>query len=316
MTSRLSSLVPVGARFEDRLVALVEETARISPAQVWVLAAVMVGLTGLADSLTGSQAWFGPLYLLAICVATWGIGCRAGIAVGIACGAITVTLNGAVTYPHPGLPIVWNLAMRIVAVLIIIALIGSVRRAFEREWRNGRRDGLTGLLNRQAFLEGCARKGSRGGWSMLCYVDLDGLKAINDRLGHAAGDEALRSFTGRVSAFLGECDLFARIGGDEFLLFLPVANESQGWRLARQLHAQMNRNSGDPCASIGASMGALLLGSDRSGVSDADIQLADEMMYEAKREGAALRIAHRSRCVDVERIPVVSSGDNAARLAA
>jgi len=65
-------------------------------------------------------------------------------------------------------------------------------------------------------------------WGILAYVDLDGFKQINDRHGHAAGDEALQAFASGVRDLIRSDDVFARIGGDEFLLFLPVDSEAEG----------------------------------------------------------------------------------------
>ena len=95
---------------------------------------------------------------------------------------------------------------------------------FAAEVHGGRHDALTGLLNRRSYEERLpveVARATRFAWPLtLCLLDLDGFKAVNDTLGHPAGDEILR----RVAALLDESrltdDAF-RIGGDEFAILMP-----------------------------------------------------------------------------------------------
>lgn len=86
-------------------------------------------------------------------------------------------------------------------------------------------DFLTGINNLRTFYERAGQEFRRfcrnGGDLSLVVIDLDDFKQINDQLGHAAGDEALRSFVAAVQTKLREQDIFARAGGDEFRLLLP-----------------------------------------------------------------------------------------------
>ncbi len=95
--------------------------------------------------------------------------------------------------------------------------------AYARLQHQARRDGLTGLLNRAAFLAelgALSRAGAHGG---LLFLDIDHFKSVNDRFGHAAGDEAL-ALVGRLLSRLSRAgDLVGRLGGEEFAVFLPDA---------------------------------------------------------------------------------------------
>jgi GGDEF domain-containing protein len=82
--------------------------------------------------------------------------------------------------------------------------------------------------------------------------------------------------------------VFARIGGDEFLLFLPVDSEAEGYRRAKTLHLQMNCMP-TPFA-LGCSIGALVLNLSETGVDKAHVGVADRLMYQAKSEGGTIWI--------------------------
>jgi diguanylate cyclase (GGDEF)-like protein len=105
------------------------------------------------------------------------------------------------------------------------------RRRLERALDAARRDPLTGLGNRRAFDEQLAiflRVARRYGTPLaLALFDIDHLKQINDRFGHAAGDVALVHFGRVLLGSIRESDVTARIGGDEFALLLPQT-DAQG----------------------------------------------------------------------------------------
>ena len=175
-----SLLRPIGMpRALDRLV-------KLPAASAWIVVLLCADLAALADLATGPELWFGPVYLLVICLATWALGWKAGQATGIGCMALTFALNGASLYPYGPAELAWNLLSRFVAISTIIAVIAGARRAYVREWWLARTDVLTGALNRQAFFDLGAALSAGTCWRVLLYADLDGLKALNDGRGHAA----------------------------------------------------------------------------------------------------------------------------------
>jgi diguanylate cyclase (GGDEF)-like protein len=284
---------------EPVLDAMLRFGTRTRPLQAWAAVASGIGLVALLDSATGSRMWFGPVYLLIICGASWLLGWRSGVATGIVCAGLTKWLNGPGLYPLGGAILVWDVAMRFLAVTIIVALIGSVRRSHDREWRRARSDALTGLLNRRGFFDTLAAAPRRG-WNLLVYLDLDGLKRINDRYGHAAGDTVLQDFAKGMREIIRSTDIFARIGGDEFLLLLSVSDETEGRETALRLHERINAlQSKRVCASL-CSMGVLIRGPEAGAVGERDVALADELMYQAKTDGSGIRIA-KPDCVPTTR---------------
>jgi diguanylate cyclase (GGDEF)-like protein len=101
----------------------------------------------------------------------------------------------------------------------------SLKEAFERIEQLAIRDELTGLYNRRFLMECLARERLRAerlnAPLCVCLIDIDRFKAINDTLGHAAGDAVLRGLAKVASAALRTIDILGRFGGEEFLLVLP-----------------------------------------------------------------------------------------------
>jgi diguanylate cyclase len=107
----------------------------------------------------------------------------------------------------------------------------AARRAFEELERAACVDPLTSVFNRRAFERDVRREIGRcsrhGGIFSVAMIDVDGLKAINDTKGHAAGDAALRSLARSLRASIRGEDSAYRIGGDEFAALLPEATARQ-----------------------------------------------------------------------------------------
>jgi diguanylate cyclase (GGDEF)-like protein len=160
-------------------------------------------------------------------------------------------------------------------------------------------DPLTRLLNRRAFmnrLEGeVAREQRYGGSLGLVICDLDGFKQLNDRYGHAVGDEALVAFANILTESLRKPDDAFRIGGDEFAMLLAGANEHDARFVVERVRALLDQQSaGAPwLADLDASFGYATCPEDASDPKTL-FRLADEAQYEAKRSGAGLRFVARA----------------------
>ena len=103
-------------------------------------------------------------------------------------------------------------------------------------------DHLTGLLNRRTFLDNalalCAKQGKRSEPVAMLMFDLDHFKSINDRFGHAAGDEVLRVFGRVVRASTRVDDIIGRFGGEEFIAIVPGGLES-ATKIAERVRAAL-----------------------------------------------------------------------------
>lgn len=154
-------------------------------------------------------------------------------------------------------------------------------------------DALTGLPNRTQMRMRLDKSLSEApGRTALLFCDLDGFKAVNDRLGHEMGDEVLRGVAGRWSSQLRAHDVLGRWGGDEFLVICPdVKGLDQVTLIAERLLTALS----DPIylagghAQLGTSIGVAL----HDGVEGIDdlIARADSAMYAAKRVDGGIRLA-------------------------
>lgn len=273
-------------------------TLRIGRGTAWTVIAGLVVLAALGDVLTGKAIWFGPVYLFVLCITTWLLGWRLGHGVGIFCMLLTFAINGAALYPYASSAISLDLAMRFFAMSIILSAIAAIRGAYMREWWLARTEPMTGALNRQAFFEFGETICGTSDWRVLLYADLDGFKAINDEHGHGAGDQCLRKFAKAVRSSIRREDIFARMGGDEFIIFMSVKDAAAGSAVAARLHATMNNISTTFAGNIRCSVGALLVPPGHATLDNL-VRQADALMYEAKTCGAGLRIGESELSLDV-----------------
>ncbi|HWA37984.1 MAG TPA: diguanylate cyclase [Burkholderiales bacterium] len=168
--------------------------------------------------------------------------------------------------------------------------ITARRLAEERMQDLAQHDGLTGTANRALLLERIKRALVRSKRSdrrpALLYLDVDHFKSVNDRLGHAAGDEILKEFAARLERCVREADTVARVGGDEFVVLLEdVADGDGARRVAEKIAAvvqQPSRAEGQVLA-VTASIGVAL--HDRAENADQWMRRADAALYEAKAAG-------------------------------
>jgi diguanylate cyclase (GGDEF)-like protein len=147
-------------------------------------------------------------------------------------------------------------------------------------------DALTGLPNRTWLMDRLERRTGTAAGLGLLFVDLDGFKAVNDRLGHHAGDEALVEAARRLTGCARSGDTLARLAGDEFVLVCDGLGEADARgvadRIVEAIAAPMVLGCGSEVA-LGASVGVAFLGAGQDG--DALLRSADAAMYRAKRAG-------------------------------
>ena len=159
----------------------------------------------------------------------------------------------------------------------------------ENQWLAGR-DELTGLSNRRRALELLAYEERRAVRqpvdACIAMIDLDLFKAVNDKHGHGAGDDVLRTFARHAGTVLREADILARWGGEEFLLLMPSTSKAEAEGVIERLREIFSRAGQwhwNPNLVVTFSAG---LTTHRHGeTSEVTITRADEALYQAKARG-------------------------------
>lgn len=184
-------------------------------------ATARIGAIAACHHAAGPELSFSALYVLPVFLSA-----AAGSVGGIVNTLITALTRSAVDlathagpYDQPLIPL-WSLVIRLLVLVIVAALVASVRRQLERERELSRTDRLTGLANVRSFRIAAETELYRMARSRrpftLAYLDADGSKAVNDAHGHAAGGEFLVQTAQALLADVRKTDIVARLGGEEF----------------------------------------------------------------------------------------------------
>ena len=172
-------------------------------------------------------------------------------------------------------------------ISLLRAKVARLQERVEQLDQLAHRDSLIDLPNRRGFMRDLERLIARvdryGINAAMLFVDLDGLKMINDTFGHRAGDEALIQVANLLSAGVRHSDVVARIGGDEFGILLETADEDSAHetatRLVNQIYGCDFMHDGEPLPlSVAIGVGMI----DALDTPDAIMERADEAMYRRK----------------------------------
>jgi len=205
----------------------------------------------------------------------------------------------AMVAPHPS---VFPTAVAVNSMVVIIPVLGAVLTGLAFIWLaisklqrelelQSRTDALTGLLNRRALDLTVTREIARARRAKAPFstiiLDLDSFKAINDRYGHDAGDLALSITANLLTESLRTIDLIARLGGEEFVIFLPDATCPVAAEVAERLRLCVNGltvHHGENQIHLSASFGVTELSLEDLTWEDM-MRRADRALYRAKNEG-------------------------------
>jgi len=250
-----------------------------SPVHQAVVLYFLIGMSGGAISVYSAHRVMTLSTIAAVLLPSTGYFLVTGefVFVGMAVGAIIFFLSAIRSTGVLGLSLHQNFLMT-----------RQLEISKEEAERLARVDELTGLYNRRAFYEYgkvLANNSQRNKDELaMVLMDIDNFKTINDSFGHAAGDAALKQIGQILLQRLRKSDVFARIGGEEFGMLLPLTSLGKAARLAEELrkviegtHVAYENESFTITASFGVT----------SGVCDIDtlVRQADVAMYQSKESG-------------------------------
>ncbi|MBI3210532.1 MAG: diguanylate cyclase [Candidatus Solibacter usitatus] len=185
-----------------------------------------------------------------------------------------------------------ELQVRLRSGLRILQLQSDLIAAREEVREQATHDDLTGLWNRRSVMESLGRELSRANRQRTCtgvmMLDLDYFKKVNDRYGHLAGDQFLRSVAAQLKAGVRTYDTAGRFGGEEFLVVLPNCDERVLAKRAEDFRAAIENSplllEGQKTV-LTASIGATVYHGGIPCEPNDILRTADEALYEAKRAG-------------------------------
>jgi diguanylate cyclase (GGDEF)-like protein len=260
------------------------------PARIVAVALGLLALIALLDRATGAELSLSILYLAPVALATWYAGEAAGVAVALLAGLawLAADLSAGQRLGQP-LVMAWDTLMRIALLVIVAELLAALSAQLATARRLARLDSLTGIANRRAFDEqlqyGLALAARDGQPLSLAYIDVDDLKRLNDRDGHAAGDRALAVVGRTLAESVRRTDTVGRLGGDEFAVLLPNTDlagaESVIDKARSALAAALQAERLAVTCSIGT---VTFVGRPPENAAQA-LRAADDLMYEVKARG-------------------------------
>lgn len=274
---------------QDIVTKIVSVIEKRSALQITAGCLVLVAALSLLDYLTGDFSLI-LFYLAPIFIACWFVGIGAGAAVCVVSelAIIAIRLFPAAKAGHTAFMQVWNTFIEFCFLILLNYLFSILKKELDMEKTLARTDYLTGAYNRRSFLELAEYEigqSQRYGRSLtIAYIDLDNFKAVNDTMGHHAGDRLLCIVAQVMRESSRSTDLVVRLGGDEFAILYPETATTSASevldKLQNHLLAAMSLNNWPVTFSIGA---VTFLTPPVS--AEAMLREADSRMYDVKMSG-------------------------------
>lgn len=228
-------------------------------------------------------------YLIPVVLATWCISASWGIFIALVSISSWLASDMMILkrFSNPFIPVL-NESLTFIGFLFVVFILSRLRRGMERERELATHDHLTGIFNRRAFYERAHAEIERSRRFdrplSVAYIDLDNFKNINDLHGHSTGDRLLCLVALVIRTHIRSVDIFARIGGDEFVILFPETGrdvvQSVAEKVIDNLRTVMDVNRWQVTSSIG------IVTFEKPPVNvDEILRLSDMVMYRAKREG-------------------------------
>jgi diguanylate cyclase (GGDEF)-like protein len=270
----------------------VRDDVFVTPGRPWLVGAACaagVAAAWFVDYVTGYEVRTYPFYFLPIALAAWRLPRALAVVFAVLSTGAWLAANALAGGSYSSVSIwVFNSATQLLSFSLVGLLIAELRRRLLVERSLSREDPLTSLPNVRAFHEqaellfAVARRS--GAPVTVAYIDLDGFKGINDRLGHQQGDRVLSAAAALLRRHTRASDVVARLGGDEFGIILPDTDPEAARRSLERLRDMIATSMRQHDWPITTSVGAVAFVQPPGSVADA-VRRADTLMYRAKRAG-------------------------------
>ncbi len=263
---------------------------------VFAATLVLCGAVALVDYAAGQRLSCLLFYLIPVALAAWWGGFSCGILVSVAAAALRHLVRIAHGPVEPSIVYLWDATVHFGVFTLLSSLVSRLRVALVRERALARTDPLTGTANGRTFYDQAeqeVRRCERTGRPLtLAYLDIDNFKAVNDRLGHPAGDDLLRQVADLIQRQTRAGDLVARLGGDEFAVLLAETDAVGAASALPRLRDTLMRRVAARGWPVSFSIGAATFLRPPCDV-DSLIRHVDGLMYRVKH-GGKNRLVHET----------------------
>lgn len=254
---------------------------------IYLISYAVFGVVVYFDFVTAPDFSIALFYLAPIYFLTWFAGMVPGVT--MTCFAMVFLIAADLRWNESLLrsPLLdWDRFARLCFLLLTTVLLGRLREAYRNASESSRSDFLTGLANRREFFAVAEQERLRaaryGQCISVAYMDLDGFKEVNDRLGHSAGDAILVDVANQIRKNLRAIDMVARMGGDEFVILLPETDAPSARAAIEKLRGLLLDLSKERNWPVTYSIGLVTFEQAPKSTDDM-IGEADKLMYSVKR---------------------------------
>lgn len=253
---------------------------------IWWLSFLMMLLIVGLSSTTSYIMYLEPFIALPIILACWYSTRKSGILLALL-SAVTLFISKQLI-DAPDLHIesaVYDGISHLVAYVFLAILITNFRSIHQVELIAADTDSMTGLLNPRGFYAELANELLRSirykRTFSLAYIDIDNFKAINDSLGHSAGDDLLKAVAACLKSSLRATDSVARLGGDEYACLLPETKTEEAKKVYSIVEQRLTTSMRSHNWQVSFSVGIVTFETLPEDVKEA-IAITDKLMYSVK----------------------------------
>lgn len=265
------------------------DLSTLHPVIFYAIITLMLAIVSMSDFLAGQDLSLFLFYLIPIYLGSWYRGRTTGIVTACLSGLLWRLVDNYVSLIPLGYGMmISSLLMRIILFSMIALLVVNNKKLYVQMKQMAYTDIKTGAYNYRAFAElskGLLNTSNREQIVMsLAYFDMDNFKLVNDQHGHLAGDMVLEKFAGIVNHAIRSSDLFARIGGDEFVALFVGSTPLEAQKILIRINERFKQTMLDLGYTVSLSIGIIEIPPESTSIED-HIKKVDQYMYKAKALG-------------------------------